>query len=89
MAAPTVTATLDKPSYNKGDRITLTVNYSDPDNRPVTVTVDVKDSSGNDVLSTTTSAVIDPLTVTVTDDGGRTWAKVTDTGAVAQYTTTA
>lgn len=89
MANPTATASLDKSSYNKGDAVTLTVSYSDPDTAPMTVTVSVKDAAGNEVLKTSSSAVIDPLTLTVSDDGGRTWVKQSDTGSVAVFKTTA
>ncbi|MFE9205196.1 hypothetical protein [Micromonospora sp. NPDC006431] len=85
MAAPTVTASLNRSTYSPGDQMTLTVTYADPDTRPVTVTIVVTDSQGNSSAPVKATAVIDPLTVSVTDDSGRTWTKVSDTGSVAVY----
>lgn len=85
MAAPTVTASLDASTYSPGDPITLTVGYADPDTRPVTLTIVLTDSQGNSSAPVRVTAVIDPLTVGVTDDSGRAWTKVSDTGAVAVY----
>ncbi|TDB76402.1 hypothetical protein [Micromonospora sp. KC723] len=85
MAAPTVTASLNASTYAPGDPMTLTVTYGDPDTRPVTVTVVVTDSLGNRSAPASVTAVIDPLTVAVTDDSGRTWTKLSDSGSVAVY----
>ncbi|MCW3838937.1 hypothetical protein ONA70_02355 [Micromonospora yasonensis] len=85
MAAPTVTASLNASTYSPGDQMTLTVTYGDPDTKALTVTVVVTDSQGNSSAPTKATAVIDPLTVTLTDDSGRTWTKVSDTGTVAVY----
>lgn len=89
MATPTVTASLNKPSYQPGEAMTLTVNYSDTDTRAVTVTVTVADSQGNTSSPATVAAVIDPSTITVNDSSGRTWTKQSDTGSVAVFTATA
>ncbi|MEH0820983.1 MULTISPECIES: hypothetical protein [unclassified Micromonospora] len=85
MAAPTVTASLNAATYSPGDQMTLTVTYSDPDTRPLTVTVVVTDAQGNSSAPVRVTAVIDPLTLTVTDDSGRTWTRVSDNGSVAVY----
>ncbi|MEH0937185.1 hypothetical protein [Micromonospora psammae] len=85
MAAPTVTASLNASTYSPGDQMTLTVTYGDPDTRPVTVTIVVTDAQGNSSAPVKVTAVIDPLTLGVTDDSGRTWTKASDTGAVAVY----
>ena len=85
MAAPTVSASLNASTYSPGDQMTLTVSYGDPDTKPVTVTIVVTDSQGNSSAPVKVTAVIDPLTLTVTDDSGRTWTKVSDTGGVAVY----
>ncbi|MFF5171787.1 hypothetical protein ACFY3U_04025 [Micromonospora sp. NPDC000089] len=85
MAAPTVTASLNAATYSPGDQMTLTVSYGDPDTRPVTVTIVVTDAQGNSSAPAKVGVVIDPLTVTVTDDSGRAWTKVSDTGAVAVH----
>lgn len=89
MAAPEVTASLDKSAYVTGETMTLTVSYRDADQRTATQTITVEDTGGADVVITTT-AVINPqnLTVTVTD-AERTFSKVSDTGAVAVYTAVA
>ncbi|MEH1055373.1 hypothetical protein V6U89_09210 [Micromonospora sp. CPCC 206171] len=85
MAAPTVTASLNAATYSPGDQMTLTVTYGDPDTRPLTVTVVVTDAQGNSSAPVKVTAVIDPLTLTVTDDSGRTWTRVSDNGSVAVY----
>ncbi|NJP32888.1 hypothetical protein [Micromonospora thermarum] len=85
MAAPTVTAALNAAVYSPGDQMTLTVTYGDADTRPVTVTVVVTDAQGNSSAPARVTAVIDPLTVTVTDDSGRIWTKLSDNGMVAVY----
>lgn len=89
MAAPNATASLDKSAYVTGETMTLTVSYSDADQRAATQTITVEDSAGNDVVITT-SAVINPQNLTVTvSDAERTFTKVSDTGAVAVYTAVA
>ncbi len=85
MAAPTATASLNAAVYAPGDPMTLTVTYGDADTRPVTVTVVVTDAQGNSSAPARVTAVIDPLTLTVTDDSGRTWTRLSDNGAVAVY----
>lgn len=85
MAAPTVTVALDAAVYAPGDDMTLTVTYDDADSRPVTVTVVVTDAQGNSSAPARVTAVIHPLTLTVTDDSDRTWTKLSDNGAVADY----
>ncbi|GAB3189535.1 hypothetical protein FHX75_13640 [Micromonospora palomenae] len=85
MAAPTVTASLNAATYSPGDQMTLTITYGDPDTRPLTVTVVVTDAQGNSSAPVKVTAVIDPLTLTVTDDSGRTWTRASDNGSVAVY----
>ncbi|MET8040344.1 hypothetical protein ABZU25_05695 [Micromonospora sp. NPDC005215] len=85
MAAPTATATLNAPTYSPGDQMLLTVTYSDADTKPLTVTIVVTDAQGNSSAPVKVTAVIDPLTLTVTDNSGRTWNRVSDNGAVAVY----
>jgi hypothetical protein len=85
MAAPTATASLNASTYSPGDQMTLTVTYGDADTKPVTVTIVVTDAQGNSSAPVKVTAVIDPLTVTVADDSGRTWTRVSDNGSVAVY----
>ncbi|SCE98534.1 hypothetical protein GA0070607_4001 [Micromonospora coriariae] len=85
MAAPTATAALSASAYSPGDQMLLTITYSDTDTKPLTVTVVVTDAQGNSSAPVKVTAVIDPLTLTVTDDSGRTWTRVSDNGSVAVY----
>ncbi|MFG3704047.1 hypothetical protein ACGF7U_04835 [Micromonospora sp. NPDC047670] len=85
MAAPTATASLNASTYSPGDQMTLTVTYGDTDTKPVTVTIVVTDAQGNSSAPVKVTAVIDPLTVTVTDSSGRTWTRLSDNGSVAVY----
>lgn len=90
MANPTVSASLNKATYAKGETMTLTVTYGDADNKTFSVTVQVTDSEGNKSEPVTVPVSIsDKVTVAVTDTDGRTWAKVSDNGSVAVYTSTA
>lgn len=88
MSTPTVSASLDKSSYSPGETATLTVTYGDADTETMTVTVVVTDAEGNSSNPAQVTAVVDPLTITVSDDSGRTWAQQSDSGSVAVYTTT-
>lgn len=89
MATPTVSASLDKPSYPKGATMTLTVTYGDADSTTLTLTITATDASGNVSPPTTVTAVIDPTVVDVKDSSGKVWTKVSDTGAVAVFKATA
>lgn len=90
MANPTLSASLDKATYAKGEKMTLTVTYADADNKSLTVTVSVTDSAGNQSDPVTIPVNIsDKVTVSVTDTDSRTWTKVSDNGSVAVYTATA
>lgn len=89
MANPTCSASLDQATYAPGETMTLTVTYGDPDTQSLTVTVVVTDSAGNPSAPATVTAVIDPLTVSVTSEPARTWTQVSDSGSVAVFTATA
>ncbi|MEU4679868.1 hypothetical protein [Micromonospora sp. NPDC023737] len=85
MAAPTASASLNASTYSPGDQMNLTVTYGDTDSRPLTITIVVTDAQGNSSAPVRVAAVIDPLTVTVSDDSGRSWTRLSDNGAVAVY----
>lgn len=87
MANPTVAANLNRTTYSPGETASLTVTYGDADTKTFTVTVTVTDSGGNSSAPATVTAVVDPLTITVTD-AARTWTKVSDTGTVAVFQAT-
>lgn len=88
MAAPTVTASLNKATYAPGEVMTLTVTYGDPDRQALTITITVTDSTSA-TGTATTQAVIDPGTVTVTSSPAKTWTKLSDSGSVAVFSATA
>lgn len=85
MATPTVTVALNAAVYAPGDEMIMTVSYRDADTRPVTVTVVVTDVWGRSSAPAQVTVVVDPPTLTVTDDSGRAWTKLSDNGAVADY----
>lgn len=90
--------TFDEASYAPGDTITLTVDYT-PDTPSVvpqtfTATAVITDSAGTQVATSSAPFVVNEAqaagdTVSVTDDGSRTWAEVSDSGSVAVFTTSA
>ena len=84
MTAPTVTATLDKSSYLPGEVMVLTVTYADSDVQPTNDTVTATDAAGHSSAPVVTSVAY-PLTITVTDDSGRAWSLLSDSGHVAVY----
>lgn len=87
MAAPTVQASLNKPSFTPGETMTLTVTYADPDSTGGTVTVVVTDLEGNaSAPATVPYSIADTVTVEVADSGSHTFTKVSDNGRVAVYT---
>lgn len=90
MATPVITsASLDKPTYKVGDKMTLTVVYGDTDTKALTVSIVVTDAEGNKSAPTTATAVIDPLTLSVTDSSGKVWTTVSNNGSVAVLTSVA
>jgi hypothetical protein len=90
---PAVTVTTDKSSYNVGDPIQVTVEYTDPSNpgTTLTVTATVATPSGN---ATGTVAVqvgatpAQPFPVTVTDSFGATYAQQSSDPGSAVFTGT-
>lgn len=76
-----LTANLDKATYNPGDTMTLTVVS---DKRLQSTALDIQ-SAGDDAKVTTTVQA----GVTVTDPSGRKWTVKSDDGHTAIYTSTA
>jgi len=88
MANPTVSASLNKPAYQPGETMTLTVTYGDFDTKVISLNVTATDSQGNTGSTGPVNAIIDPVTLAVTDPD-HVWAKQSDNGAVAVYTSVA
>lgn len=87
MAAPTVSAALNKSTYAPGETMTLTVTYADPDQSGGTVTVIVTDESGNaSAPATVPYSIADSVTVAVSDSASHVFTKTSDNGRVATYT---
>jgi hypothetical protein len=90
--------TFDAASYAPGDTVNLTVGYT-PDSPSVssqtfTTTATISDASGNVLSSSTAPFVVNTPqpsgdVVAVSDDGGHAWAKGSDSGTVAMFSTTA
>lgn len=88
MANPVVTSiSFNKPAYAVGEVATMTVNYSDPDTKTVTVEATVTDASGNSAKGSGTF-LVDPVTLAVTDSTGRTWTQKSNANGVAVYQAT-
>lgn len=90
--------TFDEASYNPGDTITLTVDYTAdvPGSTPTTftATVVITDAAGTQTATQGAPFVVNVPTsggdvVSVTDDDSHTWAEQSDSGSVAVFTTTA
>jgi hypothetical protein len=90
--------TFDQASYNQGDTITLTVDYTPdvPGVTPTTFTATsvVTNSAGEQTATSSADFVVNVAqpggdTVATTDTGGRTWTEISDSGTVAVFTATA
>lgn len=91
MAAPIIdSVTFDKASYTPGAKVTATIKYHDPDAKTFTFTGTVTDAESHATSGIGSFSVADPCTTSGADDGGRTWAKVSDdTVGTAVYSATA
>lgn len=90
MAAPTVSASLNKSSFTPGETMTLTVTYADPDSSGGTVTVVVTDEAGHaSAPATVPYTIADTVTVDVADSGSHTFQKVSDDGRTAVFSAVA
>jgi len=88
----------DQASYDPGATMTLTVEYvaDTPSANPVTgtATADITNSGGTVTATSSAPFVVnEPVAagdvVSVSDDGGRTWTEVSDSGSVAVFTAVA
>lgn len=92
---PQVTSiSFDQARYEPGDVVTATVTYVPgyPQAPAAQVTASALDEVtglAGQAGSGFTVAAPDVTTVTLADTGGRTWVKVSDTGTVAVFTSTA
>ena len=91
---PTLSISADKQTYNVGDTLTLTADYSDASVNAMTlsITASATDSAGNTVTAETSVTVNtseqQPMTIGVSDNFGDTYSVVSNAGGVAVLTTT-
>ena len=89
---PTLSIAADKDTYNIGDTITLTANYSDSSVAPVVmhITASASDAAGNTAQATVDVTVNtqaqQPMTIGVTDSFGDPWVQQSNDGGVAVLT---
>jgi acyl dehydratase len=92
--AAAVTVSTDKPSYNVGDPITVTVEYADPSNPGTTLTVTATVTNADGSTSTGTvdvsvgATAAGPLQVAVTDSFGGTYTQQSNDPGTAVFTGT-
>jgi hypothetical protein len=90
--APVVTT--DQASYNPGDPITVTVEYTDPANPGTTVTVTATVTNSDGTTSTGTASVqvggapAAPFPVSVTDSLGDVYTQASNEAGTAVFTST-
>ncbi len=90
MSAPVITGiTFDKPSYRPGEIITASVAYGAGTSGHSFTGTATDTVTGETGTLTVTFATTDPVKVSVSDDGGRTWVQRSDDGAVAVFTAVA
>jgi len=91
-SAPVVTT--DKASYQPGDPITVTVEYTDPANPGTTLTITAVVTNGDGSTSTGTASVqvgaapANPLPVSVTDSFGDSYVQASNEAGTAVFTST-
>lgn len=93
-SAPTITSiTFDKATYNPGDTITATVDYSaGKSDVTQTFTGTATDNTTKETGSlqvTFTVTENDTTVISVSDSGNRVWTQISDTGSIAKFTATA
>jgi len=89
MAAPVVTATLNKSSYAPGESIILTVNHTDPDRQVLNISITVTDSTGATGTATASAVIDGAVTVTPTSTPSRVWTPQSVSANQSVFTTTA
>lgn len=83
---PSITLATDKPSYNVGDELILTVTYADAVSKPVELSITAKatDAGGNTVENTISITVTEQasgqMDVTVSDSFGNAYVLVSNDG---------
>lgn len=92
---PTLALSTDKATYNVGDPLTLTVDYSDVNVTTTTMTISASfsDSNGNTITGNTTVDVVtsgpEAMDGTATDSFGDTYNELSnDQTSTAVFTTT-
>lgn len=89
-----VSVATDKPQYNVGDPLSVTVTYTDSAGvlRTMTVSATVTDSSGNVGTGTVdvqvATAAQETFTVAVSDSFGDTYAEASNAAGTAVFTST-
>jgi hypothetical protein len=85
-AAPTISLSTDKTTYNTGDPLTLTVTYADAQSQPVqlTITATATDAQGNTATGTAVVTVTEQeteaMTVSATDSFNDSYSLVSNDG---------
>lgn len=93
MAAPVVTASFAKSSYNPGDEMVINVSATGSNSSPVTISVPltVTDAAGKvsgTATATTSVSMPNPLAAAEGDESGREWTQGTPAQAGQSFTTT-
>lgn len=93
-APPAPVVTTDKASYNPGDPITVTVDYTDPANPGTTLTVTATVTNADGTTASSNAAVqvggapANPLPVSVTDSFGDAYTQTSNQPGTAVFTST-
>lgn len=92
--APAVIVATDKPAYNHGDPISVTVEYADPANPGVTVTLTAVVTAPGGATDQGTATIqvggtpAQPFQVSVSDSDGNTYTQLSSAPGTAVFTGT-